>query len=310
MSLHPYTIQYFTPYFTVIKLIPGVRQVYVFRHPAISHRFYMRYVYFVHCLMDLYDLRGLLKVELPDKVIRFRRGHVKTFQNRLQNCERRLLASSRVCPSFRMQQLGSHLTDFHDIWFLVVFRKSVEKIQVSLKSDKNNGYLTWGPIYIFDHISRNSSLNEVFQTKVVEKIKTHILCSVTFIFFESRAVYEIAWKNIVEWDRPQMKIWRMRIACWYLRLQYTLRMCNTYCFSTATMVAWTRLNVTVNVHCFVLFQCNVAENIDIRLPWLHLLWVKDLVVMEILQYTLLYSNWRVVLKWMNENGWRVWTRCI
>jgi hypothetical protein len=25
--------------------------------------------------------------------------------------------------------------------------------------------------------------------------------------------YEIIWKNIVEPDRPQMAIWRMRIAC-------------------------------------------------------------------------------------------------
>jgi len=33
----------------------------------------------------------------------------------------------------------------------------------------------------------------MFQTKVVQKIKTHILCSVTF-FFENRAVYEIMWK--------------------------------------------------------------------------------------------------------------------
>ena len=53
----------------------------------------------------------------------------------------------------------------------------------------------------------------MFQTKVVQKIKTHILCSVTF-FFENRAVYEIVWKNFVERGRPQMAIWRMRIACW------------------------------------------------------------------------------------------------
>jgi hypothetical protein len=33
-------------------------------------------------------------------------------------------------------------------------------------------------------------------------------------FFENRAVYEIMWKNIVERGRPQMTIWRMRIACW------------------------------------------------------------------------------------------------
>ena len=33
-------------------------------------------------------------------------------------------------------------------------------------------------------------------------------------FFENRAVYEITWKNIVEWGRPQMTIWRMPIAYW------------------------------------------------------------------------------------------------
>ena len=54
----------------------------------------------------------------------------------------------------------------------------------------------------------------MFQAKVVEKIKTHVLCSVTFFFFENRAVYEIMWKNVVERDRPQMKTWRVRIACW------------------------------------------------------------------------------------------------
>jgi len=35
----------------------------------------------------------------------------------------------------------------------------------------------------------------------------------TFLF-ENRAVYEIMWKYIVERGRPQMAIWRMRIACW------------------------------------------------------------------------------------------------
>jgi len=36
----------------------------------------------------------------------------------------------------------------------------------------------------------------MFQTKVVENIKTHILCSVTSL--ENRADYEMMWKNIVE----------------------------------------------------------------------------------------------------------------
>jgi len=34
----------------------------------------------------------------------------------------------------------------------------------------------------------------------------------SFFFVENRAVFEIIWKNIVELDRPQMTIWRMRSA--------------------------------------------------------------------------------------------------
>ena len=37
----------------------------------------------------------------------------------------------------------------------------------------------------------------MFQTKVVEKVKTHILYSVTF-FFKNHAVYEILQKNLAE----------------------------------------------------------------------------------------------------------------
>jgi hypothetical protein len=43
---------------------------------------------------------------------------------------------------------------------------------------------------------------EMFQTKVIEDIKTHIFCSVTF-FFENRGVYEML-KNIVERCRHQI----------------------------------------------------------------------------------------------------------
>ena len=53
---------------------------------------------------------------------------------------------------------------------------------------------------------------EIFQTDVVEKIKRHVLCSVT-VFFNC-AIYEIMLKNILEPGKPQMTIWRMRIACW------------------------------------------------------------------------------------------------
>ena len=48
--------------------------------------------------------------------------------------------------------------------------------------------------------------------KVVEKIETHILCSLTF--FRNSAVYEITWENIVEPDRLQMTVRCMQIASW------------------------------------------------------------------------------------------------
>jgi len=51
------------------------------------------------------------------------------------------------------------------------------------------------------------------------------------------------WKNIVQRGRLQMAIRLMRIACWIPKATktHTLRLCNTHCFSTATVV--TRLYV-------------------------------------------------------------------
>jgi hypothetical protein len=56
----------------------------------------------------------------------------------------------------------------------------------------------------------------MFQREVVEKIESHMLCSIT-LFKENRAVYEIMRKNIVQPDRPEVTVRRMRIACWILK---------------------------------------------------------------------------------------------
>ena len=66
------------------------------------------------------------------------------------------------CLSVRTERLGSQCKDFHDIWCLRIFRKSLEKIQVSLKSDRNNRYFTWRLIHICDHVSLSSSMNEKY----------------------------------------------------------------------------------------------------------------------------------------------------
>jgi len=44
----------------------------------------------------------------------------------------------------------------------------------------------------------------MFETKVVDKFRTHILYSITF--FLSCAFCEIMWTNMVESDRPQSTI--------------------------------------------------------------------------------------------------------
>jgi hypothetical protein len=45
----------------------------------------------------------------------------------------------------------------------------------------------------------------MFQTKVVEKIKTHILCSISPPP-KNRAIYEVILENMVQPDRPHVTI--------------------------------------------------------------------------------------------------------
>jgi hypothetical protein len=89
--------------------------------------------------------------------------------------------------SVRMEQHGSHWADFYKIVCVSIFRKSVEKIKVPLKSDKNNRYVTFFKSYCTQFLLEW----EMFQTKFVEKIKTHILWSVTFFIKSCRL-----WDNV------------------------------------------------------------------------------------------------------------------
>jgi hypothetical protein len=100
---------------------------------------------------------------------------------------------------------------FNEILYMRIFRKYVEKIQVTLKSDKSNGDMKWRRVYVCGIIALNYCWNNPF--RVVEKIKKYVFCSVIPPPPpENRAVYEVMWTNMVGPDRPQMTIWRMRIA--------------------------------------------------------------------------------------------------
>ena len=91
---------------------------------------------------------------------------VSIFRRFPQNCEKRLLASSwpSVClPSVHLSVLPHGITFFplNEFWFKksyiwVFFENLSRKIQVLLKSQKNNGHCTWRSLHIYD-ISLNSS---------------------------------------------------------------------------------------------------------------------------------------------------------
>jgi len=91
------------------------------------------------------------------------------------------------------------------------------------------------------------------QTKVVEKIKIDILCSIS----ENRAVCEKMRKKYCKSDQTTDNniIRRKHIACWIPKAKkHTLRIRNAHCLSTATMVARTRLIVTLNLQCLSCYK--------------------------------------------------------
>jgi len=68
-------------------------------------------------------------------------------------------------------------------------KKTVDKVQVSLKSDKNNGCFTRGAVYALK-ISRSILLSiKNICGKLCGENQTHIFCSVTFP--ENYAIHEI-----------------------------------------------------------------------------------------------------------------------
>jgi hypothetical protein len=82
---------------------------------------------------------------------------------------------------------------------------SIEKIKVSLKSDKSDGYITWRLIY-FLIISRSFLLRmrNVSDRSYRENEGTYFMFN--NFFNKNHAADEIVWENIVQPDRPQMTV--------------------------------------------------------------------------------------------------------
>ena len=92
-----------------------------------------------------------------------------------------------VCPSVCMEQMSSHETDFYGIWYFSNFRKSVEVIHVSLKSDKNIKYLHVD-LFTCSCVIRSCSVLLRFRNisgQIIEKIKKYSVC---FVFFPPKTL--------------------------------------------------------------------------------------------------------------------------
>jgi hypothetical protein len=146
-----------------------------------------------------------------------------------------------------MEQLGSHWTDFQKNWYSSIFRKFVENIQASLRSDRIMGnlhedqYTFWSSVFDF-FIEW-----DMFQTKVAEKIKTRFLCSITF--FKILPLMRSCGKILASRAVHRWQYGACALHADTYGYKHILRICNTSCSSTATMVAQTRLAVTWYVHC-------------------------------------------------------------
>jgi hypothetical protein len=128
-----------------------------------------------------------------------------------------------ACPrSVSIEQLGSVGRDGF-LWYLIIFRKAFEKFRVSLKSDKNSGYITWSSTHLF--IRSSSIVLKIINVsdKFVEEMKSRFMFS---NFLLSKIVP--LWHNVEKYCRAGQAT-DNNTAHGYLRLKYTLRICNTYC---------------------------------------------------------------------------------
>jgi len=104
------------------------------------------------------------------------------------------------------------------IW--VFFWKSVEKIEVLLNSDKNNGYFSWRcrPTSIYDNISLNSSLIRNISKTIFRENQNKHLSSIHFSPRKSCRLgidVEKYGKSGQATDSNRTR--RMRFACWIIK---------------------------------------------------------------------------------------------
>ena len=129
-----------------------------------------------------------------------------------------------------------------------VFFESLSRIlKVPLKSDKNSRYFTWRPLYIYDSISVLIIMRSVSDKRCKRKNTS------SPITFSPKIVPLLIYCGKTWWSQMGNK-WQYNTAHAHYLLDTwgyrdTLKICNIYCFSTATVVTIIHLSVTLYVNC-------------------------------------------------------------
>jgi hypothetical protein len=138
-----------------------------------------------------------------------------------------------VCPSVCMEQFGSQWTDFREICYLIIFRKvkfywNLTRITATLHEDHYTFLFTYRSFLLRMRNVADKSCREYENTFMFSNLFTSQILSLMRLC--------VGGGDIVEPGRPQMTIWRMRIACWIPKATNTRSDCDNYCFSTLLSV--------------------------------------------------------------------------
>ena len=149
----------------------------------------------------------------------------------------------QVGMSVRMKQIGSHWTDFHEIWGIL------ENLSWKFRFHQNLTRIT-DTLHEYQHIFMITSRWILRTRNVSDKNWRENQNIHNFIFSNSpppppRKIVRV-WDHVEKYgtSTDDNTIRRMRIVCCITKATDTLRICNTYCFSTARKVTGTRLKVT------------------------------------------------------------------
>ena len=136
---------------------------------------------------------GMLCVNRP--LLTFSRRVRKIEKSDYYLCHVCLFFHWSLCLSVHMNQLSFHWTDFHEISYLRISRKSVEKFHISLKSDKNSSALHERLLTLMK-ISRHVLLRMInlSDKSCTENHNTRSIFYILYPFSENRAVGEICGK--------------------------------------------------------------------------------------------------------------------